>query len=58
MFGKKTRNYIQYFLILVLFTHSTCFTLRCLVCIFVSCFVCIVVTFLVCIVVVALCVLF
>ena len=38
--GKNTRNYIQYFLTLVLFTFCTCCTLRCLVCIFVSCLVC------------------
>jgi len=44
---KKTRNYIQYFLTLVLFTFCTCCILRCLVCIVVS--------FLVCIVVVVLC---
>ena len=47
--GKNTRNYIQYFLTLVLFTFSTCCILRCLVCFVVS--------FLVCTVVVALCVL-
>jgi len=41
--GKYTRNYIQYFLTLVLFTFSTCCILRCLVCIVVSCLVCIVV---------------
>ena len=33
--GKNTRNYIQYFLSLVLFTFCTCCILRCLVCIFV-----------------------
>ena len=31
MCGKNTRNYIQYFLTLVLFTFSTCCILRCLV---------------------------
>jgi len=41
--GKNTRNCIQYFLTLVLFTFSTCCILRCLVCIVVSCLVCIVV---------------
>ena len=41
--GKNTRNYIQYFLTLVLFTYCTCCILRCLVCIVVSCLVCIVV---------------
>ena len=41
--GKNTRNYIQYFLTLVLFTLCTCCILRCLVCIVVSCLVCIVV---------------
>ena len=41
--GKNTRNYIQYFLTLVLFTFCTCCILRCLVCIVVSCLVCIVV---------------
>ena len=40
--SKNTRNYIQYFLTLVLFTFCTCCILRCLVCI-VSCLVCIVV---------------
>ena len=40
---KNTRNYIQYFLTLVLFTFCTCCILRCLVCIVVSCLVCIVV---------------
>ena len=40
---KNTRNYIQYFLTLVLFTFCTCRILRCLVCIVVSCLVCIVV---------------
>jgi len=54
--GKNTRNYTQYFLILVLFTFCTCCILRCLVCVVVSCLVCIVVSCLVCIVVV-LCVL-
>ena len=39
---KNTRNYIQYFLTLVLFTFCTRI-LRCLVCIVVSCLVCIVV---------------
>ena len=46
--GKNTRNYIQYFLTLVLFTFFTCCILRCFVCI---------VSWLVCIVVVVLCVL-
>ena len=41
--GINTRNYIQYFLTLVLFTFSTCCILRYLVCIVVSCLVCIVV---------------
>ena len=47
--GKKycvennTRNSIQYFLTLVLFTFSPCCILRCLVCIVVSCLVCTVV---------------
>jgi len=41
--GKNTRNYIQYLLILVLFTFFTCCILRCLACIIVSCLVCIVV---------------
>jgi len=41
--GKNTRNYIQYFLTLVLFTICTCCILRCLVCVVVSCLVCIVV---------------
>ena len=49
MCGKNTRNYVQYFLTLVLFTICTCCILRCLVCIVVTC--------LVYIVVVALCVL-
>ena len=31
--GKNTRNYVQYFLTLLLFTFSTCCILRCLVCI-------------------------
>ena len=48
--GINTRNYIQYFLTLVLFTFSTCCILRCLMCIVVSCLVCIVVSCLVCIV--------
>ena len=34
--GKKTRNCLQYFLTLVLFTFCTCCILRCLVCIVVS----------------------
>ena len=41
--GKNARNYIQYFLTLVLFAFCTCCILRCLVCIHVSCLVCIVV---------------
>ena len=40
--GENARNYIQYFLALVLFTFCTCCILRCLVCIAVSCLVCIV----------------
>jgi len=43
---KNTRNYIQYFLTLVLFTFCTCCNLRCLDCIVVSCPACIVVVFL------------
>ena len=41
--GKNSRNYIQYFLTLVLFTFPTCCILSCLVYIVVSCLVCIVV---------------
>ena len=41
--GKNTRNCVQYFLTVVLFTFCTCCILRCLVCIVVSCPVCIVV---------------
>ena len=41
--GKNTRNYIQCFLTLLLFTFRTCCILRCLVWIVVSCLVCIVV---------------
>ena len=41
--AKNTRNYIQYFLTLVLFTFYTCCILRCLVYIIVSCLGCIVV---------------
>ena len=37
--GKNTRNCIQYFLTVVLFTFSTTCILRCLVCIVVSCLV-------------------
>jgi len=48
---KNTRNCIQYFLTLVLFTFFTCCILRCLVCSVVSCLVCSVVSCLVCIVV-------
>ena len=48
--GKNTRNYVQYFLTLVLFTFCTCCILRCLVWIVVSCLVCMVVV--VCIVVI------
>ena len=44
--GKNTRNSIQYFLTVVLFTFCTCCILRCLVCVVVSCLVCIVVVFL------------
>jgi len=40
---KNTGNYIEYFIILVLFTFSTCCILRCLVCVVVICLVCIVV---------------
>ena len=43
MCGKITRNYIQYFLTLVLFTFCACCVLKCLVCMVVSCLVCIVV---------------
>ena len=43
--GKNTRNYIQYFLTLVLFTFGTFCILRCLVCIVVSCLSCIIVVF-------------
>jgi hypothetical protein len=39
--GKNTRNYIQYFVTLVLFSFCTCCILRCFVCIVVSCLVCI-----------------
>jgi hypothetical protein len=55
--GKNTRNCVQYFLTVVLFTFCTCCILRCLVCIVVSCLVCNVVSYLLCIVVVVLCVL-
>jgi len=41
--GKITRNYIQYFLTLVLFTVCICCILRCFVSIVVSCLECIVV---------------
>ena len=41
--GKNTRNYIQYFHNLVLFTFCTCCILRCLEYIVVICLVCIVV---------------
>ena len=41
--GKNTRNCVQYFLTLVLFTFCTRYILRCLVWIVVSCLVCIVV---------------
>ena len=41
--GGNTRNYVQYFLTMVLFTFCACCILRCLVCIVVSCLVCIVV---------------
>ena len=44
--GKNTRNCIQYFLTVVLFTFSTTCILRCLVCIVVSCLVWIVVVIL------------
>ena len=40
---KNTRNCVQYFLTLVLFTFCTCCIFRCLVCIVVSSLVCIVV---------------
>ena len=36
MCGKNTRNYVQYFLTLVLFTFFTCCILKCLVCIVVA----------------------
>jgi len=39
--GKNTRNYIQYFVTLVLFSFCTCCILKCFVCIVVSCLVCI-----------------
>ena len=51
---KNTRNCIQYFLTLVLFTFCTYNILRCIVCIAVSCLVCIAVSCLVCIAVVVL----
>ena len=54
--GKNTRNYVQYFLTVVLFIFCTCCILRCLVRIVVSCLVCCC-SCLVCIVVVVLCVL-
>ena len=41
MWRKSTRNYVQYFLTLVMFTFCTCCILICLVCIVVSCLVCI-----------------
>jgi len=41
--GKNTRNCIQYFRTLVLFTFCICCILRCLVCIVVSCLVFIIV---------------
>jgi len=41
---KNTRNCIQYFLTLVLFTVCTGCSVRCVVCIAVSCVVCIVVS--------------
>jgi hypothetical protein len=47
--GKNTRNCIQYFLTVVLFTYCTCCILRYFVCIVVSCLVCIVVSCLVCV---------
>jgi len=55
--GKNTRNYIEYFLTLVVFTFRTCCILSCLVCIVASCLVCIVVSCLVCISVVVWCLL-
>ena len=55
--GKNTRNRIQYFLTLVLFTFCTCCILKYLLYIVISCLVYIVVSCLVCIVVVVLCVL-
>ena len=55
--GRNTRNFIQYFLTLVLFTFCTYCILRCIVCVVVSCLVCVVVSCLVCVVVVVLCVL-
>jgi len=57
VWGKYTRNYIQYFLNLVLFIFSTYRILRCLVFIVVRCLVFIVCSCLVFIVVVVLCVL-
>jgi len=57
MCGKNTRNYIQYFLILVLFTFCTCCILRCLVCIVVSCLVCVAVVVLCVLLLAVLCVL-
>ena len=55
--GKNTRNYIQYFLTLVLFTFCPCYILRCLVFMVVSCLVCIVVVVLCVLLLVFLCVL-
>ena len=55
--GKNTRNCIQYFLTLVLFTFCTCCILRCLVCIVVSCLVRIFIVVLCVLLLVVLCVL-
>ena len=41
--GKNTRNCVQYFLTVVLFTFCTCCILRCRVCFVLCCLVCIVV---------------
>ena len=54
--GRNTRNFIQYFLTLVLFTFYTYCILRCIVCVVVSCLVCIVVVVL-CVLLFVLCLL-
>ena len=41
VWGKNTRNYVQYFLTLVLFTFCTCSIYSCLVCVIVILCVCI-----------------